>query len=367
MRGRPRDAVVLVAAVSLALVLGACGKAAESGTAVRPVPPPTAGRPTIGLLVPDSTTPRWDRFDRPLIERRIHQLCHDCEVRSVSAQGDVAIQQQQVDSMIIRGMDALVLVPVDAKAMQPAVQKAHDARIPVLSYDRLVQGPISAYVSFDGKEVGRLQARALLRAMGHRPAHDRGIVMINGDQADPNGVAFKKGALSVLAGRVRIDKSYDAAGWRPENAYTDMSGAIAALGPHRINGVYSANDGLASGIIAALRANSIRPIPPVTGQDAELAAIQRIVDGEQYMTVYKPFEPEAYAAAEIAVALAHGRGPGPIARDRVNGDVPAVLLRPIPLTVHSIKKTVVKNGMYTIGQICTPQYRSACERAGLMP
>ncbi|MGY0062451.1 sugar ABC transporter substrate-binding protein [Streptomyces sp. LZ34] len=366
MRGRPRGAAVLVAAASLALALGACGKAAETGTAVRPASPAATGRPTIGLLMPDSTTPRWDRFDRPLIERRIGQLCHDCAVEAVNAEGDVALQQQQVDSMIIKGMDALVLVPVDAKSLRPAVEKAQDAHIPVLSYDRLAEGPVSAYVSFDGKEVGRLQAQALLRAMDRR-AHGGGIVMVNGDQADPNGVAFEKGALSVLTGKVRIDKSYDAAGWRPENAYADMSGAIAALGPRRIDGVYAANDGLASGVIAALRANSIRPIPPVTGQDAELAAVQRIVEGDQYMSVYKPFKPEAYTAAGIAVALAHGAGPGHIARDRVRGDVPAVLLRPIPLTVHTIRKTVVKDGMYTIHQICTPEYRSACERAGLMP
>lgn len=366
MRAHRRHAALLAVAASLALALGACGKAAESGTVVRPVPPPTTGHPTIGLLLPDSTTPRWDRFDRPLIERRIGRLCPTCTVQAVSAQGDVALQQSQVDSMIIKGVNALLLVPVDAKAMHPAVDKARSARIPVVSYDRLAQGPISAYVSFDGQQVGRLQAKALLRAMGPR-ARGAGIVMMNGDLADPNGVAFKKGALSVLHGRVRIEKSYDTAGWRPENAYTNMSGAIAALGPHRIDGVYAANDGLASGVIAALRANSIRPIPPVTGQDAELAAVQRIVEGKQYMSVYKPFKPEAYAAARIAVNLARGAGPGPIARDRVRGDVPAVLLRPIPLTVHNIRQTVVKDGMYTIRQICTPEYRPACVRAGLMP
>ncbi|MEU9790871.1 substrate-binding domain-containing protein [Streptomyces sparsogenes] len=367
MRSRPRRAAALAAAVTLALALGACGKAAESGTAVRPASPHAPGRPTIGLLVPDSITPRWDRFDRPLIERRIGQLCPACSVVSVSAQGDVALQRQQVDSMIIKRVNVLVLVPVDAKAMRPAVKKAREAHIPVVSYDRLAQGPISAYVSFDGQEVGRLQAEALLRAIGPRRAPGAGIVMMNGDLADPNGVAFRKGALSVLTGKVRIEKSYDTAGWRPESAYTNMAGAIAALGPRHIDGVYAANDGLASGVIAALRANGIRPIPPVTGQDAELAAVQRIVEGVQYMTVYKPFKPEAYAAAEIAVALAHGRGPGTIARARVRGGVPAVLLRPIPLTVHTIRKTVVKDGMYTIRQICTPEYRPACERAGLVP
>lgn len=353
-------------AASLALALGACGKAAESPTAVRPAPHGTAGHPTIGLLMPDSNTPRWDHFDRPLIQQKIAQLCRGCKVEAVNAHSDVATQQQQVDTMIIRQVDVIVLAPVDAKSLGPAVESAQDAGIPVVSYDRLAQGPVSAYVSFNGEEVGRLQGKALLKAMGHK-ARGGQVVMMNGDMVDPNAVLFKKGALSVLQGKVKIDKSYNTDRWLPMNAYTNMSGAIAALGPDRINGVYSANDGLASGVIAALRANSVRPMPPVTGQDAELAAIQRIVRGDQYMTVYKPFKPEAHAAAEMAVALARGASLRHIATGRIPGGVPAVLLRPIPLTVHTIRKTVVKNGVYTIQQICTPKYRSACEKAGLLP
>jgi D-xylose transport system substrate-binding protein len=355
-----------MAAASLALALGACGKAAQSGTAVRPASPAATGHPTIGLLMPDSNTPRWDHFDRPLIEQKIRQLCRDCATVAVNAHGDVATQQQQVDTMIIQGVDAMVLAPVDSKSLGPAVESAQDAGIPVVSYDRLAQGPVAAYVSFNGEEVGRLQGKALLGAMGPR-ARDGQIVMMNGDMVDPNAVSFKKGALSVLKGKVKIGKSYNTDRWLPVNAYSNMSGAIAALGPDRIDGVYSANDGLASGIIAALRANSVRPMPPVTGQDAELAAVQRIVDGEQYMTVYKPFKPEAYAAAAMAVAVARGAGLGHIATERVRGGVPAVLLHPIPVTVHTIRETLVKGGVYTIDQICTPKYRLACEKAGLLP
>ncbi len=148
-----------------------------------------------------------------------------------------------------------------------------------------------------------------------------------------------------------------------------MSGAIAALGADNIQGVYAANDGLAAGSIGALKANKVDPVPPVTGQDAELGAVQRIVGGDQYMTVYKPFEPEAAAGAAMAVAAARGESLDRMARDEVTTRdghrVPAVMLTPVSVTVDNIKDTLVKDGVYTIQQICTPQLGAACTSAGL--
>ncbi|MYV52848.1 substrate-binding domain-containing protein [Streptomyces sp. SID3212] len=347
------------------LVLAACGDDGGSGGGNGS----SDSGVTIGLLLPDSRASRWEKFDRPLIEGRVKQLCDNCRVRYGNARGDVAAQQQQVDSMITQGVDALILTPVDAKALTSSVKEVKAANIPVISYDRLSEGPISGYVSFDGEQVGRLQGTALLKALGPHAA-DRQIVMMNGDpSADPNANLFKRGALSVLRGKVRIGKSYDTEGWKPEVANNNMSGAIGSLGADHINGVYAANDGLAAGVIASLRANVVRPLPPVTGQDAELAAVQRIVVGDQYMTVYKPFAPEADAAAEMALTLGRGQKLGKKAPDRVNSptteDIPAVLLDGITVTVGNIRTTVVKDGMYTIGQICSPRFASACEKAGL--
>lgn len=323
---------------------------------------------TVGLLLPDSRAVRWERFDRPLVERRVRERCGDCAVEYDNARGDVAAQQQQVDSMITQGVDVLILGPVDATALTSSVKEASAAGIPVIAYDRLSGGPVSGYVSFDGEQIGRLQGRALLRGMG---ADARGgqIVMMNGDpSADPNANLFKRGALSVLRGRVRIPRSYNTEGWKPEIANTNMSGAIASLGDDAIDGVYAANDGLAAGVIASLKGNVVEPIPPVTGQDAELSAVQRIVTGDQYMTVYKPFAPEAAAAADMALALARGEKLTG-APDRVDSptakNIPAVLLDGITVTVGSIRSTVVKAGLYTIGQICSPRIAAACERAGL--
>ncbi|MCW7945109.1 ABC transporter substrate-binding protein [Streptomyces hygroscopicus] len=356
-----RTAAVAVAALSVAVAPLACGQ--TGGNSVE-----RESAPKIGLLMPDVITARWETDDRPLLEKKIKELCSDCAVEHANARGDVATQQQQVDSMITRGVDALVLVAEDAKALEAAVRKAHDAGIPVISYDRLAQGPISGYVSFDGVEVGRLQGRALLKAMSQRRDGNQ-VVMMNGDPSDPNAILFKKGALSVLQGRVKIAAMYDTSMWRQEIANLNMAGAIAGLGADKINGVYAANDSLAAGSISALKANKVSPLPPITGQDADLGAVQRILAGEQYMTVWKSFRPEAAAAATMAVAAARGQSLDRIATAKVStvgaNAVPAVLLTPVAVTADNIKDTLVKGGVYTIEQICTLRLSAACERAGL--
>ncbi|MFD7280369.1 sugar ABC transporter substrate-binding protein [Streptomyces sp. NPDC059862] len=359
MKAWTRDAAIALTAVSVALALAACGPGAGGDD---------TNAPTIGVLLPDAATARWETQDRPLIDKKIKELCGNCTIEHANAKNDVATQQQQVDAMITEGVDAMLLVAVDATSLSSAVREAADADIPVIAYDRLAEGPISGYVTFDGEEVGRLQGRALLTAMGDR-ADGGQIVMMNGDSSDPNAMSFKRGALSVLDGRVRIGKAYDTHQWRTEEANMNMSGAISALGPGNIDGVYAANDSLAAGSISALKGNKVSPLPPVTGQDAELGALRRIVSGDQYMTVYKPFAPEASAGAEMAVAAARGESLDRVAKDTVRTSsgqtVPAVMLTPVSVTVGNIEDTVVKDGVYTVQQICTPQLTAACNRAGL--
>jgi D-xylose transport system substrate-binding protein len=358
-------AAVAVTAVSMAAIVAACGTArgpVNTGAAAN-----GSGGFTIGLLLPDTHTARWATSDKPLIEKKVKELCPDCTVYYANASADVATQQQQIDSMIANGVRVLILDPVDNKALRASVIRAHDAHIPVVSYDRLVQGPVSAYSSYDSRQIGRIQAEALLAAIGHKGPQ---IVMMNGDPTDPNTGALKDGALSVLKGRARIDATYYTGGWIPENAFNNMSAAIAELGPNRIDGVLSANDGLASGVVAALKAADVTPLPPITGQDADLAAVQRLLTGEQIVTVYKSFVSEANAAAEMAVALGRGQTLHGIANAKVSNDtsddIPAVLGTLVPVTVHTIRQTVVDHGPYTISQICTPQFTSACQKAGLI-
>lgn len=326
------------------------------------------GGDEIGVLLPDTQTARWETFDRPLIEQRIKELCPDCSVETANARNSVATQQQQVHSMITRGVTALILAPVDATAIRSSVQRAEAAGIPVVAYDRLAEGPLSGYVSFDGEHVGRLQGEALLQALGDQ-AEEARIIMINGSPTDPNAALFAAGAHAVLDGQVQIGKEFDTPGWDPQTAFNHMSGALSDLGPDQIDAVYAANDGIASGAIAALKATNVGALPPVTGQDADLAAVQRIVEGEQYMTVYKPTQREAFPAAEMAVALGRGDSVDTIAEETVdNGtteNIPAMLADPIAVTADNLSDTVI-DGLYGIDEICTPRYQPACERAGLV-
>ena len=181
-------------------------------------------------------------------------------------------------------------------------------------------------------QVGKLQGQALLDEA--EPASSRGkkptIVMINGSPTDANAAQFKTGAHSVLDGKVNIAAEYDTPDWSPDQAQTEMDQAITKLGKTGFDGVYAANDGTAGGAIAAMKAAGIDPkTKPITGQDAELAAIQRILLGEQYMTVYKAIKLEAAAAAELAVALAQGKpAPSTLTIANVNNDVDGRPLRP---------------------------------------
>ncbi|MEU6550331.1 substrate-binding domain-containing protein [Streptomyces sp. NPDC046915] len=326
------------------------------------------GSLSVGVLLPGGGASRFGKFDGPLIEKRLKELCPHCPAAAFGATPDAAVQQEQLQAMITRGVDVLIVAAIDPKLLRPSVEAAHRAGIPVVAYDRLAQGPISGYVSFDGAEVGRLQGRALLKAMGAKADGGR-IVMMNGARSDPNAGWFERGALSVLKGKVKIAKSYDTVGWRQENAFDNMNGAIAALGGGGIDGVLAANDTLAGAVVSALNAHEVRPLPPITGQDADLAGVQRIVRGDQSMTVYKPYKDSADAAAEMAIALGRGRKVDSIATDTVDSptskNVPAVLLPSVSVTVGNIRTTLVKDGTYTIDQICTPALRSDCAKAGL--
>jgi D-xylose transport system substrate-binding protein len=338
--------------------LPACGGDDETGT----------DSFTVGLLLPSRAVPRWEHSDKPLIEQHLKKLCPRCTMAYANAENDAPTQRQQMASMITNGAEVLILDAADTRALRSSIREARQEGVPVIAYDRLAEGPVSGYVSFDGEQVGKLQGEALLTAMGDR-ADNRNVVMMNGDPTSTNADSYREGALSVLTGKVRIVKSYDTLGWSTANAYANMSAALAALGPHRVGGVLAANDAIAAGVISALKSNQAGELPPVTGQDADLEAVRRIVKGEQYMTVYKPFSAEAATVAAMAVALGRGEGLGDIATTETDSPttqhIPSVLLRPTAVTIDNIEQTLVKDGVYTVDQICTRQLRPACERAGL--
>lgn len=353
----------------MAVSLAACGSAKNSGNNDSSSSSPKKGDDIkVGLLLPENKTARYEKFDRPLIEKKIKELTNNkAEIQYNNARQDANLQAQQVDTMITNKVDVLIVDAVDAKAIQNSIQKAADAGIKVVAYDRLAEGPISAYTSFDNVEVGKTQGEALLKALGSKATKSSKIIMVNGSVTDPNAKQFKEGAHSVLDGKVTIAKEYDTPEWSADNANSEVETAISSIGAKNIAGVYSANDSMAGGIITALKAAGLTV--PVTGQDAELAGVQRIVTGEQYMSVYKSYPEEAATAAEMAVALAKGESLDSVAKTKVSSgsakDVPSTLVPVVSLTQANINDTVIKDGIYTVSEICSGKYKTACDKIGL--
>jgi D-xylose transport system substrate-binding protein len=268
--------------------------------------------------------------------------------------------------MITKGVKVLILDAQDAVGIKSSVQAAVDKGVKVVAYDRLAQGPVSAYVSYDNEKVGELQGQALLDALGAKANPNAKIVMINGDDADPNAAQFKAGAHKVLDGKVKI--AYEQSGlWKDTVANQKVTAAITQLGKNNIAAVYSANDTMAGGIATALKGAGINV--PLTGQDADLAAIQRILAGQQTATVYKAYKPEADATAEIAVDLLQGKDFTSVATNSATSgsgqQVPAKLLTAVSVTKSNIKDTVIKDGMYSVAQVCTGQYAQLCKDNGI--
>jgi D-xylose transport system substrate-binding protein len=322
----------------------------------------------IGLLLPESKTTRYESFDRPLIEEHLKQLCDKCEVLYQNADQDPNKQQSQAESMLTQGAKVLILDAVDAKAAGGIVNQAKEQNVPVVAYDRLASGPVDYYVSYDNRKVGEVQGQALLEALEADGDAKRGkIVMINGAPTDPNAADFKAGAHSVLDGKVEIGKEYDTPDWSPDKAQQEMEQAMTALSGDEIIGVYAANDGTAGGAIAAMKGAGVDKLPPVTGQDAELAGIQRILAGQQYMTVYKAIKPEAEIAAAMAVAAATGKPYDGKTTSENNGDVDvkSVLLEPVAVTKDNIADTILADKFYSAEDICSGAYAKECKAAGI--
>ncbi len=347
-----RAAVLTVAAVTSLGALAACGANSDSGGSGG-----DKGK-TIALLLPETKTTRYESFDKPLFEAKVKELCSDCKVNYLNADQDASKQQQQAQSALTDGAAVLVLDPVDGKAAAGVVQSAQSSDVPVVAYDRFVEGA-DYYLSFDNETVGKKQAEALVEATGGKGE----ILMLNGAPTDPNAAQFKKGAHSVLdSSGLKIAAEFDNPDWSPDNAQKFTSSQLNNIDVADVAGVYAANDGQAGGVVAALRAEGVKDLPPITGQDAELAAIQRIVAGQQYMTIYKPIKVEADKAAETAVAIVNG--------DDITGTtdfqgVKSFIFDPVVVTKDNVKDTVVADGFYSADDICTADFADACKDAGV--
>ena len=362
MRARSTRLAGIALAAGLGLAsLAACGSSDNTSTTPGSTGDAAAGGKKIALLLPESKTTRYETFDKPLFEAAVKAACADCTIIYSNADQNAAKQQQQAESALTQGADVLVLDPVDGAAAASVVASAKGSNIPVVAYDRFIEGA-DYYVSFDNATVGKIQATTLVDLLKAGGKTSGDLVMINGSPTDPNAADFKSGAHSVLDGSgFKIAAEYDTPDWSPDKAQQWMEGQISAVKGNLV-GVYAANDGTAGGAIAALKGGGVTPLPPVTGQDSELAAIQRILLGDQAMTIYKPIEPEAQAAAKAALALANGQTPEKTADFK---GVPSTILDPIAVVKDNIKDTVVKDGIYKVSDICTGEVAAACTEAGI--
>ncbi|GGQ74129.1 sugar ABC transporter substrate-binding protein [Streptomyces pilosus] len=361
-----RRIAISVAVTSMSVMLAGCGMLDATGSS-DDASPAKGDDVTVGLLLPEKANARYEQFDYPIFKSKVESLTNSKgKVEYANAESKADKQASQMQQMIDDQVDVIVLDAVDSQDIASSVQKAKDAGIPVIAYDRLAEGPIDAYISFDNALVGEVQGRSLLESLGDDISITDKIVMMNGSSTDPNAKQFKAGALSELKGKVTIAKSYDTKDWEPENAQANMAEAIEAIGAENIEAVYSANDGMAGGIVKALRAAGVTELPPITGQDADLSAVQRILAGDQYMSVYKSYPEEAESAAEMAVAKVQGRDIqfDALTRDRVDSptdkDIPAQLVPVVALTRDNIEATVVADGIYEVSDICTADYKAAC-------
>jgi D-xylose transport system substrate-binding protein len=333
------------------------------------------GDKKIALLLPETKTTRYEAQDRPLFEAKVKALCSDCQIIYSNADQKADQQQNQADAALTNGAKVMVLDPVDSASAAAIVSKAKAQNVPVISYDRLLtNSDIDYYISFDNVQVGKLQGESLVEKL-KEDGESGSIVMINGAPTDNNAKLFKEGAHSVIDDSgFKVGKEYDTPNWAPDEAQNEMEQAITALGKTGFVGVYAANDGTAGGAIAAMKGAGIDPSSrPVTGQDAELAAVQRVLSGEQYMTVYKAIKPEAEQAAELAVNLVNGdrAAADALAKQQVNNgqeDVPSIILTPIAVTKANAKETIgkmISDGFLKADQICAGEAASACSQVGI--
>jgi D-xylose transport system substrate-binding protein len=355
----------LGAAAVLMFAAAACGNDDSGGG---------SGSAKIGVILPDTTTsPRWESSDRPALEKAFSDAGLDSDIQN--AGGDVGKFGSICDSMINEGVSVLMIVNLDSDSGAACLHKAADAGIKSIDYDRLtLGGGASYYVSFDNVEVGSLMGKGLIQCLDDEGKSQANIIQIDGDPTDNNASLFKQGYEEAL--KPKIDSGdytlvgdqtgkWDAtvAGTAFEQLYTQANGDV--------DGVISANDTMAGGIIAILDKNNLAGKVPVTGQDASVEGLQRILAGTQCMTVYKNGALEASDGAKLAIALANGdtAAADKVATDTITDtktgeEVPFAKETPVSIFQDNVH-VVTDEGYQKASAVCTGSYAALCTKYGV--
>lgn len=304
-------------------------------------------KPVIGFSIDDLRVERWAR-DRDFFVEAAKKL--GAEVSVQSADGDVQKQVSQIENLISKKVDAIVIVPKDGKVLSNVIKEAKKAGIKVVAYDRLIFADVDAYISFDNERVGFMQGEAILKA---KPKGN--YYLLGGSPDDNNAKMFRAGQMRALdpaikKGDIKILGDQWVKDWLPENALKITENVLTQF-QNKIDAIVASNDGTAGGVIQALAAQKLAGKVPVSGQDAELAACKRVLAGTQTMTVYKPLKQIATEAANMTVAMVKGQ-PVKFSTKLDNGvkKVDSLLLSPTVLTKSNMD-ILVKDGFYTKAQL----------------
>ncbi|MDR5857429.1 D-xylose ABC transporter substrate-binding protein [Caballeronia sp. LZ062] len=315
---------------------------------VAPLAHASKDKPEIGFCIDDLRVERWSR-DRDYFVAAATQLGAKVSVQSADA--SEARQISQIENLISRGVDVIVIVPFNSKTLGNVVAEAHKAGIKVVSYDRLIlDADVDAYISFDNEKVGELQAQGVYNA---QPKGN--YFLLGGAPTDNNAKMLRQGQMKVLKpavdrGDIKIVGQQWVPEWSASTALRITEDALTANN-NKIDAIVASNDGTAGGAIQALAAQKLAGKVPVSGQDADLAAVKRLVAGTQTMTVYKPLKLIAGNAAKLAVDLAKGDKPAFNAKyDNGKKQVDTVLLQPTLLTKSNVD-VVIKDGFYSQAQL----------------
>src|ERR1044071_1877177 len=339
--------LVLVGVILAFALVVACvsGPQTNSGGSKKKGPNETV---RIGFSMDTLKEERWQR-DKELVEKRCKEVGADCEVQV--ANGDDSLQTKQCDNLLTKGVDVLIVAPHNGQIAASIVEAAHKQGVPVISYDRLIRNAdVDLYVSHQVVKIGQMQAQY---ALDHAPKGN--YVLIGGSQTDNNALLLIEGQMQVLkpavdSGQIKIVTQQYAREWLASEALRITEDALTKNN-NDIQAIVASNDGTAGGAISALPPTLVGKVL-VTGQDAALDAVQRIVEGKQTMTIYKPIVPLAKSAADSAIKLA--RGEKLDAKDKVNNgkiDVPAILQEPIVLDKNNVMQTVIKDGYHKLEDV----------------
>ncbi len=319
---------------------------------------------TVAFLMPDQASTRYEQHDFPGFKAEMEKLCAKCAVVYQNANGDASLQQQQFNSVIAQGAKVVVLDPVDSAAAAGLVELAQSQDVKVIAYDRPIPDkPADFYVSFDNEGIGYAIAKSLVEHLKKAGVPDgAGVLEINGSPTDAAAGLIRDGIHRGLKeSKYKTLAEFDTPEWAPPKAQEWAAGQITRFGAD-IKGVVAANDGTGGGAIAAFKAAGVNPVPPVTGNDATIAALQLIISGDQYNTISKPSEIVASAAAQVAVQLIKGEKPE--AKTTLY-NTPSQLFIPAVVTAENIKAEIFDKKIQTAEQICTGEYAEGCKKLGI--